>query len=189
MIQFNQAITVACLGLFINIVSVFLLRDSHHHHDHHGHDHDHHDHSTHHHEDQTLKAAYLHVLADALTSVTAIVALVAGKYLGWIWMDAAMGIVGSVLISRWAYGLLKQTSKPLLDEDPYYRRLDEIAEKLRGTETVELIDFHCWQLSPQHRAAIVSIASDEPQAPEIYQQRLAAAGFHFSHFTVEVVAR
>ena len=181
-ILFNQAIAVACLGLVVNIVSVLLLHNADHAHHHH-HDHDHH--HDHHGGDHTLKAAYLHVLADALTSLTAIVALIAGKYLGWIWMDAAMGIVGSLVIARWAYGLLQQTSKPLLDENPLWREAEQIKEKLQ-TDNDTIIDLHVWPISPHHRAAIIGIASQDPRQPSHYRQRLADAGFHFAHLTVEV---
>ena len=183
-ILFNQAIAVACLGLVVNIVSAFLLHGSHHH------DHEReHDHQHEQIEDHTLKAAYIHVLADALTSLTAIVALVAGKYLGWIWMDALMGIVGALVISRWAYGLLQQTSKPLLDENPHLQDRQLIKQCLAKNERAELVDFHVWQISPKHRAAIIAISTDEPKHPEVYRQRLHAAGFHYSHLTVEVNAR
>ena len=105
-IQFNEAIAVACLGLFINVVSALLLKDNHHHH--HGHDHEHH-------HDHNLRAAYVHVLADALTSLLAIVALLSGKYFAWNWLDPVMGIVGAIIITRWSIALLKQTSPILLD--------------------------------------------------------------------------
>jgi cation diffusion facilitator family transporter len=183
-ILFNQAIVVACLGLAVNIISVFVLHGA----DHHHHDHDH-DHQHGHGEDHTLKAAYLHVIADALTSLTAIVALVTGKYLGWIWMDALMGIVGALVISRWAYGLLKQTSKPLLDENPHLAEKQSIEEYLQQQERASILDYHVWQVSPHHRAAIIAIASENPQQPEDYRQRLNAAGFYYAHLTVEVSQR
>ena len=105
-IQFNAAIGVAVLGLIINLVSALLLKDDHHH----GHEDE-----KHHHHDHNLKAAYMHVLADALTSVLAIIALLSGKYFGWNWLDPMMGVVGAVIISRWSYSLIKQTSPVLLD--------------------------------------------------------------------------
>lgn len=196
-ILFNQAIAVACLGLAVNIISVFLLHGAEHHHHDHSHDHSHHHshHRSHHHthehsEDHTLKAAYIHVLADTLTSLTAIVALVAGKYLGWVWMDAVMGIVGSLVISRWAYGLLQQTSGPLLDQNPQLAEKKSIEKLLQTTlqdnGQVEVVDFHVWQISPYHRAAIIAIASRSPQQPEDYRQQLSDAGFHYAHLTIEV---
>jgi len=107
-IRFNEAIVVAIIGLVVNLVSAFLLQGGHHDHGHN---------EAHHHHDHNLRAAYFHVLADALTSVLAIVALFAGKIFGWNWMDPFMGIVGAIIISRWAYGLLQETSKVLLDRD------------------------------------------------------------------------
>ena len=173
-ILFNQAIAVAVLGLIVNIISVFLLHtgpEGHHHHDH------------------TLKAAYMHVLADALTSLTAIIALIAGKYLGWIWMDALMGVVGSVVITRWAYCLLQQTSKPLLDENSHLADKEAIESMLQKKENAKIVDFHIWHISPQHRAAIIGIVSDNPQQPDDYRQQLADAGFDYAHITIEVNAR
>jgi len=161
------------LGLVVNIVSAFLLHAG----------------SHAHHHDHTLKAAYIHVLADTVTSLTAIIALVAGKFLGWVWMDALMGIVGSVIIARWAYGLLQQTSKPLLDENPHLNEKQLIESTLTQHDGDELVDFHVWQLSPQHRAAIIGIVSDNPQQPENYRRQLKEAGFHYAHVTIEVNSR
>lgn len=106
-IQFDRAIAVAVIGLSVNLISAWLLRDRHDHH--HGHHHEHH------HHDHNLQAAYVHVLADALTSILAIVALCGGKYLGWIWLDALMGFVGAAVITKWAYNLIQDTSSILLD--------------------------------------------------------------------------
>ena len=115
-IHFNEAIAVACVGLAVNVTSALLLRDPHHHsaadqpaHHGHGHGHDH---------DLNLKAAYIHVLADAVTSILAIFALVGGKMLGWLWLDPMMGLVGSAVISQWAYGLIRDTHVILLDKEP-----------------------------------------------------------------------
>jgi len=182
-ILFNQAIAVACLGLGVNILSVFLLHGS----DHHGHDHNH-DHQHNHHTDHNLKAAYFHVLADTFTSVTAIVALIAGKSLGWIWMDALMGILGSLVISRWAFGLLQQTSKPLLDENASVQELQAIEAILRAKDEVDVVDFHVWQISPYHQAAIIGLVAANPLQPADYRRQLAAAGVEFSHLTIEVNA-
>jgi len=122
-ILFNQAIAVAILGLVVNIVSAVLLHAG----------------SHAHHHDHTLKAASIHVLADTVTSLTAIIALVAGKFLGWVWMDALMGIVGSVIIARWAYGLLQQTSKPLLDENPHLNEKQLIESIPAGATAANLV--------------------------------------------------
>lgn len=118
-IQFNEAIMVAVIGLIVNVVSMLLLHGHHHDHGHHHHHHGEHEH----HHDHNLRAAYMHVLADALTSVLAIVALFMGKFYGWNWLDAIMGIVGAIVIGKWTLGLIHQTSPVLLDEsvEPDYR--------------------------------------------------------------------
>lgn len=172
-IAFNQAIAVACLGLFINLVSAFLLKDDHSHH-HHEHHHDH-----------NLRAAYLHVIADATTSVLAIIALVSGKYLGWNWLDPVMGIVGAIIITRWSYGLLKQTGPILLDgsiEEKYQRAVKETIEK----DADNLItDIHIWKVGANHYAAIISLVTHQPQSTGHYKTLLR--DFHkLSHITIEV---
>ncbi len=175
-IQFNEAIAVASLGLVINIISAFLLKDDHHHGEH---DHDHH------HHDHNLKAAYLHVLADALTSLLAIIALVSGKYFGWDWLDPIMGIVGAVIITRWSYGLLKQTGPILLDgsiEATYQAAVKDTIEK----DSDNLIsDIHIWKVGANHYAAIISLITLYPKSTEYYKVLLN--DFHkLSHITIEV---
>lgn len=186
-ISFPQAIVVAIIGLIVNLVSAWLLREDHHHH-HHGHaHHDHEDghHREHHGRDQNLRAAYLHVLADALTSVLAIIALLAGSIYGWIWLDPLMGIVGALVIARWSWGLMRDTGATMLD---YRRQDDPLKEKIRLAieETGDRItDLHVWQLGPGHHAAIVAIVTENAQNPAAYRDRLVnAAGL--SHITVEV---
>lgn len=180
MIHFNEAIAVASLGLFINIVSAFLLKDNHHHH------HDHNE-NHHHHEDHNLKAAYFHVLADALTSLLAIVALVLGKYFGWNWLDPAMGIVGAIIITRWSYGLLKQTSPILLDgsiDEEYQLAIKKVIEKDSDNR---ISDIHIWKIGSNHYAAIISLVTHFPKSTEYYKDLLS--DFHrLSHITVEVNA-
>ncbi len=184
-IQFNEAIAVAVLGLIINIVSVFLLKDDHHH------DHSHHhyghasDHQGEHHHDHNLKAAYFHVMADALTSLLAIVALIFGKYLGWNWLDALMGIVGAVIITRWAYGLMKQTGPILLDQsiDDDYRQ--KIISQLETDNDDRVSDIHIWKVSADHYAAMISVVSAKPKLVEEYKQLLANFA-KISHLTIEV---
>jgi cation diffusion facilitator family transporter len=184
-IHFNEAIAVAGLGLLINIVSALLLKDHHTHHDHdHDHDHEHeHEHEQHH--DHNLRAAYLHVLADALTSLLAIIALVAGKFLGWNWLDPVMGIVGAIIITRWSYGLLKQTGPILLDtsiEPDYQQAIKETIEKDSDNR---ISDIHVWPLSANHYAAIISIVTHHPHSTDHYKQLLSS--FHrLSHITIEV---
>ncbi len=179
-IQFNEAIAVACLGLFINVISAFLLKDDHHHHDHGDHHH-------HHHHDHNLRAAYLHVLADALTSLLAIIALVSGKYFGWDWLDPIMGIVGAVIITRWSYGLLKQTGPILLDgsiEETYQAAVKETIEKDSDNQ---ISDIHIWKVGANHYAAIISLVTHFPKSTEYYKELLN--DFHkLSHITIEVNA-
>lgn len=202
-IEFNQAILVAIVGLAVNLVSAWLLRDEPHHHGHHhdhGHHADHHDHHDHdghhahhdghhsHHghvEDHNLRAAYLHVLADALTSVLAIGALLFGRTYGWIWLDPLMGIVGGLVIARWSYGLIRDTSGVLLDAVPQQAELtEEIRERLE-TNGDRIADLHLWQVGPGHHAAILSIVAHEPQEPIVYKDRLRGLST-LSHVTVEV---
>lgn len=178
-IQFNEAIAVASLGLFVNVISAFLLKDDHHHH------HDHGDH--HHHHDHNLRAAYFHVLADALTSLLAIIALVSGKYFGWGWLDPIMGIVGAVIITRWSYGLLKQTGPILLDgsiEETYQAAVKETIEKDSDNQ---ISDIHIWKVGANHYAAIISLVTRFPKSTEYYKELLN--DFHkLSHITIEVNA-
>ncbi len=173
-IQFNQAIGVAVLGLLINLLSAYLLQDGHHHH----HDHDHH-------HDHNLKAAYLHVLADAMTSLLAIVALVSGKYFGWAWMDPVMGIVGALIITRWAYGLLTETGPILLDGSLEQERMDAIRKCIEAEADNRITDLHVWEVGPGHHAVILSLVTANPRPPEHYKALLQEfAGL--SHITVEV---
>ncbi len=176
-IQFNEAIAVACLGLLVNVVSAFLLKDDHNHQHQHHHEHKHHDHN--------LRAAYFHVLADALTSLLAIVALLSGKYFGWNWLDPMMGIVGAIIITRWSYGLLMQTSPILLDgsiEEEYQLAVKETIEK----DADNLItDIHIWKVSANHYAAIISLVTHFPKPTDYYKALLR--DFHkLSHITIEV---
>lgn len=182
MIQFNEAIAVASLGLFINVVSAFLLKESHHHH-HHGHHEGHH----HHHDDHNLKAAYFHVLADALTSLLAIVALLSGKYFGWQWLDPAMGIVGAIIITRWSYGLLKQTSPILLDGSIDAEYQLAIKETIEKDSDNRISDIHIWKVGSNHYAAIISLVTHFPKSTDYYKELLR--DFHkLSHITIEVNA-
>jgi len=175
-IHFNEAIAVATLGLFINVVSAFLLKDHHHHH---------HEHEHEHHHDHNLRAAYLHVLADALTSLLAIIALISGKHLGWNWLDPVMGIVGAIIITRWSYGLLKQTSPILLDgsiDEDYQQAIKDTIEKDSDNR---VSDLHIWRVGANHYAAIISLVTHFPKSAEYYRGLLA--DFHrLSHTTVEV---
>jgi cation diffusion facilitator family transporter len=184
-IQFNEAIAVASLGLFINMVSAFLLKDDHHHHDH-NHNHNHSD-EHHHHHDHNLRAAYMHVLADALTSLLAIVALVSGKYFGWNWLDPIMGIVGAIIITRWSYGLLKQTGPILLDGSIEQEYQSAIKETIEKDSDNRISDIHIWKVGANHYAAIISLITHFPKPTQHYKDLLT--GFDkLSHTTIEVNA-
>ena len=187
-IRFDQAIMVAVIGLVVNLVSAWLLRDDHHHHHHghapHHHDHDHaHDHAPA--RDNNLRAAYLHVLADALTSVLAIVALVLGRAYGWSWADPLMGVVGALVISRWSWGLIRDTGRILLDRTPQGGRLEAAVREVIETGADTITDLHIWQVGPGHYSVIVSVATPDPRPLEDYRSRLSELD-HVSHVTVEV---
>ncbi|MCU7829331.1 MAG: CDF family Co(II)/Ni(II) efflux transporter DmeF [Candidatus Thiodiazotropha sp. (ex Myrtea sp. 'scaly one' KF741663)] len=179
-IHFNEAIAVACLGLFINLLSAYLLKDGHSHDHHHAHDHAH----AHHH-DHNLRAAYLHVLADAMTSILAIVALLSGKILGWNWLDPVMGIVGAIIITRWSYGLIKQSGPILLDASIDEAYQEEIKATIEKDTDNRISDIHIWKVGANHYAAIVALVTHHPKSAEHYRRLLS--DFHrLSHVTIEV---
>jgi cation diffusion facilitator family transporter len=181
-IAYGEAISVAVLGLGVNIVSAWLLRDTHDH-DHHGHDHSH-DHSHgHRHHDNNLRAAYVHVLADAATSVLAIAALVTAMYSQWTWTDPAVGIIGSLVIGSWAYGLIRDSGAVLLDVSAD-KNLETVIRERLETRGDRVTDLHLWQVGPGHRAAVISVVSDSPLPPATYKRRLG--GLQLCHVTVEV---
>ncbi len=179
-IAFGQAIPVAVLGLAVNIASVIILGGHHHHHhDDTGHDHDHgHDHHRHHDhhrgadQDHNLRSAYLHVLADALTSVLAIVALLAGLYAGLDWLDPAMGIAGAILVANWSWGLLRQSGWVLLDRSAPDPLQTEIRAAIEGHTDERVTELHVWSIGPNRYAAIVSLATHQPKSPEHYKALL-----------------
>jgi len=204
-IVYGEAIAVAVLGLCVNLTSAFLLRDSHDHdhghgyghghahgddddhdHDHdHGHDGHHHHHGYRHH-DSNLRAAYIHVMADAATSVLAISALVVAMYSGWVWADPAVGLIGSVVIASWAFGLIRASGAVLLDVRADEKLEKTIRARLEAGED-RVTDLHLWQVGPGHRAVLVSLVSHEPQDPAVYKQRLVGLK-GLSHVTVEVAS-
>ncbi|CAE6958223.1 CDF family Co(II)/Ni(II) efflux transporter DmeF [Vibrio campbellii] len=179
-IQFNEAIMVAVIGLVVNLASMLLLQDHHHHghdhHDHHGHDHEHH-------HDHNLTAAYFHVLADTLTSLLAIVALIVGKFYGWIWLDAMMGIVGAVVIGKWTLGLMKQTAPVLLDESINKSYRDEITETL--APYAEIVDLHIWKVSGHHYSAAIALKNHSDKTLDEFKQLLSKFD-KIHHLTLEV---
>jgi len=187
-IRFNEAIAVAIIGLVINLLCAFLLREDHDHHHAPAHAHGRegeHDHQ--HHHDHNLRAAYLHVLADALTSLLAIAALTAGKYLGWTWMDPVMGLVGSIVIARWSLALLRDTSRVLLDAEVAENRREKIAVAIEEDADNRVTDLHVWRVGPRHPAAIVSLVTHEPRDPAHYKALLGRFR-DLIHVTVEVHA-
>jgi cation diffusion facilitator family transporter len=177
-IRFNEAIAVGIAGLIVNLVSAWLLQAKESHpHEHAGHRPTHSDHN--------LRAAYLHVLADALTSVLAIIALTAGKFLGWIWMDPVMGLVGATIITRWSYGLLIDTGKILLDRDVSPELIAEIKSKIEADAGNQVADIHVWRVGSNHLSAIVSVVTHYPRSPEYYK-KLISGYEDIVHLTVEV---
>ncbi|MDG4812372.1 CDF family Co(II)/Ni(II) efflux transporter DmeF [Hydrogenovibrio sp. 3SP14C1] len=186
-IAFNQALIVAAIGLLVNFVSALLL-----HHDHNGDD----DQQTMnaseeglnahpHGKDHNHQAAYLHVLADALTSLAAIAALLAGKWLGWNWMDPMMGVVGGIIIFIWAKKLIKETSIILLDHSLSAEITDKIIEKLEENSSDKVVDFHAWKVSADDYAIIIGLVSEDPKSPEYYKAKLEAF-WQLKHITIEV---
>jgi cation diffusion facilitator family transporter len=193
-IHFQEAILIAALGLCVNLASAWLLRDEDHshHHDHSHHEHRHHDHGPAHeihavrHHDINLRAAYMHVLADALVSLLAILGLSLAWAFGWNFMDPLVGLAGTVVIASWALGLARNAGCVLLDTVPDPDLLERIRSRIEiGGD--RLTDLHVWQLGPGHAAVIAAVVSDTPQPPSVYKERLDGLG-GLSHVTVEVNA-
>jgi cation diffusion facilitator family transporter len=196
-IHFNEAIGIACIALTVNLVCALLLKDDHHHppdHGHHHHDEDHHSHpplggaatsgaaSDH---DLNLRAAYLHVLADAFTTLLAIIALTSGKFFGWSWLDPVVGLVGSGVVFSWAYGLMRDTSGILLDRTPASSDLpDEIRRAIESEGDSSVTDLHVWQVGAGKFAAIVSVVAHEPKTSEHYRDLLREHS-ELVHLTIE----
>ena len=173
-IAFNQAIFVAVLGLLVNGASVLILGHRHHPEDSHDHHHDH-----------NLVSAYLHVLADALTSLLAIFALLAAKYFGFVWADPLMGIVGAILVARWSLGLLKSTSVVLLDRQGPDDIREAIRRRIEREGGTRVVDLHLWAIGPKMYSAIVAVVANEPAAPDHYK-RLIPDGLGIVHTIIEV---
>ena len=183
-ISFNQAIGVAILGLIVNGASVFILGHEDHHH---GHTHDHGVEG--HTQDHNLRAAYLHVLADTLTSLLAIVALLAAKYYGWIWMDPIMGIVGAVLITKWSMGLLKQTSSVLLDQQGPDHLVESVISRIKSLPCMtEIIDLHVWSIGPNIYSAAITIVADNKNSLRMFKSEMHSLT-EIVHSTIEVHQR
>jgi len=206
-IAFGEAIPIAFLGLAVNLVSAFLLRDDHHHHHGHGHDHklehdhdhDDHDHDDHDHDhahghdrhaayrrDNNLRAAFVHVATDVVVSVLVIVGLFAARALDWLWLDPAVGLLGAAVVGIWAFNLLRSAGAVLLDMSPDPTLPQKIADRLEQNGD-RIFDLHLWRVGPGHVAGIVSIVSSQPLSPSVYRKRLADLR-SLSHVTIEVEA-
>ena len=210
-IAYGEAIAIAVVGLLVNLVCAWLLRGEHdHHHGHaarHHHDHAHHDHAHHdhahahhghddhheidhaprragHHADHNMRAAYIHVLADAATSMLAIAALLLARAFGWLWIDPLVGMIGAAVIASWAYGLLRDSGRVLIDAVPDGDLPAAVRARLEG-DGDRVSDLHLWQVGPGHRSAIVSVVTGAPQPPAFYKAKLAGLTT-LSHITVEV---
>jgi cation diffusion facilitator family transporter len=188
-IHYREAIFVAVIGLLVNIVCAVILGKSqggHHHHEHAVHDHDH-DHD--HHHDLNLKSAYLHVIADAATSVLAIVALAGGLIYGWSWLDPVMGIVGAMLVAIWAKGLLIDTGKVLLDREMDHPIVDEIREvfkPLEHSDGTRIVDLHVWRVGTEAYSCALTIATrSETLTPEQVRELLCQHE-EIVHTTIEI---
>jgi len=200
-IIFNQAILVAVIGLLVNGASVFILgvhdhhHDDHSHghdhhvhdhaHDHHGHEHHVHAHEHHHQHDHNLKSAYLHVMADALTSVLAIIALLAGKYFGLVWMDPVMGIIGAILVASWSYGLMRSTSSVLLDRQAPDRIRRQVHDVIEADDDSRITDLHVWSIGPGIYSAQIALVAHDPLSPAEYKAMIPDS-LGLVHVAVEV---
>jgi cation diffusion facilitator family transporter len=189
-IGFDAALMVAVIGLLVNLLSAWLLRDQHDHGHGHGHGHGEHPHA-HSHEhacggkDLNRHAAFIHVLTDALTSVAAIVALLGGKFFGWGWLDPAMGIVGALVILVWARGLLRDTGKALLDREMDDPLVDKIREALQQVPDTEVTDLHLWRVGRAQYSCILSVVTHQTHTADQYKAALQAFP-QLVHVTAEV---
>jgi cation diffusion facilitator family transporter len=208
-IHFAEAIPIAVLGLAVNVASAWLLSGGDHHHghdhgrghDHHGHDHvhddhdddsghHHHDHDHHHgahHRDHNMRAALVHVLADAAVSLLVIAGLVLARAFGWLWMDPLAGIIGAVVIASWSYGLIRDTARILLDMTPDQHMANNLKETIEAEGDL-LADLHLWRLGPGHLGAIVSVCTDQARGQDYYRAKLVKFRA-LSHLTIEVIGR
>ena len=175
-VRYGDALLIACIGLGVNLVSALILKDNHAH-DGHGHSHGH---------DNNMRAAYVHVLADAATSLLAIAALAAGYYFGLGMLDPLSGLVGALVIASWAYGLIRDSAMVLLDADADPKQSDEIRAFLEGELKARIPDLHLWRLGPGHRGLIVSLISPDAISAEAVKTTLRRRYPDLSHVTVEV---
>ena len=172
-VDFAEALPVAILGLLVNLVSAKLL-DHDDHHDDHGHGHDH-----------NLRAAYFHVLADAMTSMLAIGALLGGRYLDWSFLDPLMGCVGSAVVVKWSWDLSRSAATQLLDTCPSQEEEDRLRRELETIDDISVADLHLWQMAPGRRGCIAAVVTSQPRDPNFYRERLRRV-LDLAHVTVEV---
>jgi cation diffusion facilitator family transporter len=190
-IQYQDAIIVAILGLAVNVLCALILGKAHHHdHSHaHAHDHAHHHGHEHHHHDLNLKSAYLHVIADAATSVLAIAALCGGWMFGWSWLDPVMGLVGAVLVAVWAKGLIAETGKVLLDREMDHPLVDEIRAAVEDTppaEATRIADLHVWRVGKHaYSCAMTLVTADPTLNADLIRERLSIHE-EIVHSTIEI---
>jgi cation diffusion facilitator family transporter len=183
-IHYDQAIVIAIVGLLVNLASAWLLKGGHHHDHAHQHAHEDHDHSGHH--DLNLRSAYMHVLADAATSVLAIIALFGGKLWGAAWLDPVMGLAGAVLVAVWAYSLLRDTGRVLLDAEMNAPVVAEIREVIAASPVrARLSDLHVWRVGKGKYACILSLATDNETSPEYFKQQLSIHE-ELVHISIEI---
>lgn len=173
-VDFGDAFPVAVLGLGVNLVCALLLAP---------HEHHHADGTAH--RDHNLRAAYLHVLADALTSVAAIAALLCGRYLGWVWMDACAAALGAMFILRWALGLAIEAGRQLVDLDPSMKLRDDVRASLESITETRVTDLHLWRVGPQQLVCVAAVSSAVPQPLSAYKKAVLNAA-PVSHLTIEI---
>ena len=185
-IGFDEALWVALVGLLVNLLSAWLLRDQHEHGHAHEHEHEHdHSHAPQAGRDLNRHAAFVHVLTDGLTSVAAIIALLGGKFFGWAWLDPAMGILGALVILVWARGLLRETSMALLDREADGALRQQVRERLASLPDTEVADLHLWRVGRAQYSCIISVVTHQPRSADGYKRVLAGLP-ELVHLTVEV---
>lgn len=187
-IRFHEAMLVAVLGLAVNLVCAWILGSAHHHHHHHDHGHEGHDH--HHGEDLNLKSAYVHVLADAATSILAIAALAGGAWFGWNWLDPVMGIVGAMLVALWAWGLARDAGRVLLDCEMDHPVVAEVREVIEAHPewivTTRIADLHVWRVGKGSFAVILGLVTHDPELAAEDVRRELARHEELVHISVEI---
>jgi cation diffusion facilitator family transporter len=194
-IHFTEALTIAVIGLLVNIICAWILRDHHHDHAHehdHTHEHHHHDHSHTHHDDHNIRGAYIHVLADALTSVGAIVALLGGRYANLGWLDPVIGLVGAVVIFKWAIGLIRDTGWELLDGHAKGVDFDKLQTRLQSLN-ITIVDLHVWKIAPKVMTAelVLSAKGSAPNSPSgtdisAKSRQILESEFNIRHSVIEI---